>query len=332
MKVPFQVKAKGLFVPPGDFYIDAQQSVPVSIITHAHGDHARPGHGKYICTPLTAELLKYRLGKNNYQTVDFGKKFKLKNCWVSFHPAGHILGSAQVRIETEDSVCVISGDYKRHSDPTCEPFEVVKCDTFITESTFALPIYHWESSEVTAKKIYDWWQENRKHGFCSVLYGYVMGKAQRILGMLAALTDEPIYTHGAIYHLATIYEQSGIPLSKFSEISENKNSDFSKDLVLAPPLAKGSPWLKRFYPYKSAFASGWMQVRGMRKQRNVDRGFVLSDHADWTELLDTIHETGASKIFTTHGNASTLALYLKEQGKKAFPLHGMEDIKEGEGD
>jgi putative mRNA 3-end processing factor len=306
--------------------------VPVCLVTHGHSDHAREGHRLYISATDSLEILKHRLGTQcNFQTTDYNQKFKMKNCWVSFHPAGHILGSSQIRIETEKCVCVISGDYKRSLDPTCAPFEVVPCDVFVTESTFALPIYHWEPSALTATKIYNWWQENRSHGMNSVLFCYALGKAQRIMSLLAQITDSPVYLHGAIYTFAKVYEKSGVPLGRFFAIEDKKGASFNGDLIIAPPQAGGSPWLRHFDPYKTAFASGWMQVRGIRKQRNVDCGFVLSDHADWSELLTTIKETQASTILTTHGNAHTLARYLQEQNIHALPLKGMEVMEEGEG-
>lgn len=329
MKIPLEVKTEGLYCPAGDFFIDAWKSVPVCIITHAHSDHARSGHGLYISTDYSEELLKYRLGSEcKIVSYPYRKKFKMKNCWVSLHPAGHILGSAQIRIEIGNQVCVISGDYKRGVDPTCEPFELQECDTFVTESTFALPIYRWEPGEVTVKRIYEWWQENRSRGFCSVVYCYALGKAQRIMSLLSTLTTEPIYLHGGILPLAEIYKSKNVPLGQFLPVHERT---FAGQLILAPPLAKGTPWNRKFYPYRTAYASGWMQVRGIRKQKNVDRGFILSDHADWPDLLKTIQETKASTIFTTHGNAGTLAHYLQDQKINAYPLHGTEILEEGEG-
>lgn len=331
MKIPLQVRTQGLYCTSGDFYIDAWDPVPLCLVTHAHSDHARSGHGRYIVPEKSLELLKYRLGSDqNFESFKYGEKFKLGKCWVSFHPAGHILGSAQIKIENKESICVISGDYKRAFDLTCDPFELQQCDTFVTESTFALPIYNWESSEVTAKHIYEWWQENREQRLCSVIYCYALGKAQRIMSMLASFTDRPIYLHGAIFFLAKIYAEKGISLIPFRPVSENTKESFAGELILAPPSAKGSRWLKRFYPYKTAFASGWMQVRGLRKQKNVDKAFVLSDHADWPDLLKTISETQASTILTTHGNAKILAQYLQEQNFHSFPLEGMEILDEGE--
>lgn len=289
------------------------------------------GHGRYIASDKSRELLQHRLGNQcSIQTYPYQQTFRLNDCVVSLHSAGHILGSSQIRIETDNSICVVSGDYKREKDPTCDPFELVKCETFVTESTFALPIYKWESSEVTVKKIFNWWMENRSRGFSSVLYCYALGKAQRVMSLLATLTDEPIYLHGAILPIAEIYVKSGIRLIPFLPVSSLKDSSFVGQLIIAPPLAYGTPWLKRFYPYKSAFASGWMQVRGVRKQRKVDQGFVLSDHVDWTDLLKTIKETEATNVLTTHGNASVLSKYLNEIGIHSASLKGTEIFDEEE--
>lgn len=329
MKLPIVVKKQGLYCPEGDFFIDAKLPVPLSLITHAHSDHVCFGHGLSIAAAPSLELLRHRLGsESKIQTHPYRQKFKLNNCWVSFHSAGHILGSAQIRIETNHEVCVISGDYKRQLDSTVEPFELVKCDIFVTESTFALPIYRFQAGDVIAKSIYEWWQENQERGICSLLYCYAMGKAQRVQSLLAKYTDQPIYVHGAIQGISDIYTKQGIALIPYLPVAENKDKTFAKELILAPPIAKGSLWQKKFYPYKTAFASGWMSVRGMRKQRNVDRGFALSDHADWDELLKTIRETEASTVLTTHGNTHVLAQYLQEQAVHAFSLKGLEEPEE----
>lgn len=326
--IPLKVRPKGLYCPPGDFYIDAWEPVNNCLVTHAHGDHAYPGHERYFSTDTSRDLIQHRLGSEiSITTYPYRQKFKIGSCWVSFHPAGHILGSAQIRIETETSVCVVSGDYKRARDVTCEPFEAVECNTFVTESTFALPIYKWEAPEMSAQKIYDWWQDNRAQGFNSILYCYAMGKAQRIMALLGALTTEPIYLHGAILPIADIYVHAGAKLMPYLPAMD-KAGPFAGDLILAPPLAKGSSWNHRFFPYKTAFASGWMQVRGMRKQRGVDRGFVISDHADWPALINTVNETRATTILTTHGQATALAWYLAEQNISAAPLKGLESTEE----
>lgn len=328
---PLEVRPEGLYCKPGDFYIDAWSPVRQCIVTHAHSDHARFGHQHYIATENTAAIVQKRLGPEcHIEKYPYDKKIKMKDCWVSLHPAGHILGSAQVRIETANKVCVISGDYKRTFDPSCEPFALQECDIFVTESTFGLPIYNWEKPDETIKKVYEWWQENSSQDLASVLFCYSLGKAQRLLSLLKDYTSKHVYVHGSILSLSDLYQEKGISLIKYLPVSENPSQNFKQDLILAPPSAKGSPWMKRFYPYRTALASGWMQVRGVRRRKNLDRGFVLSDHADWHELLMTVRETKASQVLTTHGNASTLARYLQEQNIKAFPLSGMEWLEEGE--
>lgn len=333
MKNPLEVRPEGLYCKPGNFYIDAWQPVKKCIITHGHSDHARFGHQQYFASENTAKIIKLRIGiEKSVQILPYDKKVKFNDCWVSLHPAGHILGSSQIKIETAQTECIISGDYKRAFDPSCEPFSLQECDIFVTESTFALPIYNWEDPVLTAKKIYVWWQENALKGHASILFCYALGKAQRILALLKKFTNKPIYVHGAIFPICNLYRDEGIQLMDHFLISENPSNNFSQELILAPPIAKGSPWMKRFFPYKTAMASGWMQVRGMRKRRNLDCGFPLSDHADWQELLTTIKETQASTILTTHGNAVTLATYLKERNIEAFSLSGMEWVEEGEGE
>lgn len=332
MKNPLEVRAEGLYCKPGNFYIDAWSPVKHCVVTHAHADHARFGHESYLATENTADIILQRYNQPfSIEKIPYGKKIKINECWISLHPAGHILGSAQIRIETKQCVCVISGDYKRVLDPTCEPFELLECDLFVSESTFGLPIYNWENSESIIDKIIDWWQENSQTGHASVLFCYSLGKAQRLLALLKAI-QTPIYVHGAILPLADLYKKKGILMADYLPISAKDKGDFSKELILAPPSAKGTPWMKRFFPYRTALASGWMQVRGTRKRKNLDRGFAFSDHADWPDLLKTIKETKASLVLTTHGNAATLARYLKEHNVNAHSLAGMEWLDEGEGD
>jgi putative mRNA 3-end processing factor len=327
-KLPLEVKSEGLYCKEGDFFIDAWKSVPISIITHAHGDHAYWGHKHYIVSSDSQEIIRHRLGNISLQALVYGEKIKIKNCWVSLHPAGHILGSSQVRIETKHSVTVISGDYKRALDKTCEPFEVIECDLFVTESTFGLPIYHWQENQIIARQIFDWWEENKANKHPSVLFCYSLGKAQRILSLLAPFTDQTVYLHGAIQPLAEIYAQKKIPMIPFEPVSsKEKGHSFHNDLILAPPSAAGSLWLKRFPHFRTGAASGWMQVRGTRKRKNMDSGFVLSDHADWDDLIKTVQETKASKILTTHGSTFVLAKYLKENfAIDARELKGLETI------
>ncbi|MBS0649178.1 MAG: ligase-associated DNA damage response exonuclease [Verrucomicrobia bacterium] len=331
-KIPLEVRTEGLYCTAGNFYIDAYQPVETCVVTHAHGDHAYRGHQRYIVTEDTADLLEYRLGKDlPFLRLPYNQPLKLDQCWISLHPAGHILGSAQVRIETKEGVFVVSGDYKRAHDSTCLPFEVIPCDLFITENTFGLPLFKWEDSEVTAEKIAAWWNSNKIFDRPSVLFCYALGKAQRILSLLKSHTNQPIYLHGAIQPLTEIYFRKGVPMAPFLPVSSKpKEESFSKDLILAPPSAAGTPWLKRFPHFRTAAASGWMQVRGTRKRKGMDAGFVLSDHADWGSLLETIEATGAKTVLMTHGYSTPLSRYLREkQGIEAYELRGLE-IRESE--
>ncbi len=313
---------KGLYCPAGDFYVDPWRPVERAVITHAHGDHAYSGHQAYFCTRLSSPIIQQRLGKlERLKALEYGEPIEFGPVRVSLHPAGHILGSAQVRIESKDGVWVVSGDYKRTFDPSCNPFEVVPCDTLITETTFGLPIYKWQPGEKVAQDILAWWETNRLAGKACVLFCYALGKAQRILAELAKLTDRPVYLHGAIASLIPPYEAAGIRMLPTIPVSEmDKNHSYAGELILAPPSAFKSPWLRRFDPYETGFASGWMRVRGAKRRRGYDRGFVLSDHADWSELLQTIEETGAHRVYATHGNSDTLVRYLNERGLEASAL------------
>lgn len=333
MDIPFEARPEGLYFKEGDFFIDANAPVPICLVTHAHGDHARYGHQRYVATPETVSILRYRLGPHIPATgVPYGEIFQLGKAWVSFHPAGHIYGSAQIRIETPKGVYVVSGDYKRAPDGTCLPFEIIECDLFVTESTFALPIYHWEDNQRLGEEIFNWWRENQAEKHPSLLFCYALGKAQRILSLLNEWTEEKVYLHGAIYPISKIYEQQGIKMSPFEAVSNaEKGHSFAEDLILAPPSAAGSPWLKRFPSFRTASASGWMQVRGMRRRSGLDRGFVLSDHADWDDLLKTIDATKAKVVLTAHGSSDVLARYLREmRGLEAWELKGLESTEEGE--
>lgn len=324
------VLQEGLYCEPGGFFIDPWRSVDVALITHAHSDHARSGSSQYFATQISAGILKKRLGESvKLQGVEYGEKIKLGDTWVSFHPAGHVLGSAQIRVEYKDEVWVISGDYKRCADPTCAPFEVVPCNTFITEATFGLPIYKWDSGEETCRKIYDWWQADLERP--SLLFCYAFGKAQRILGELRQFTDKPVYVHGAIHALTEIYREVGVEMVQTIPASEMPRShQFNGDLVLAPPSAHRSSWMKRFRQPQTAFASGWMAVRGARRRRGYERGFVLSDHADWQGLVNTVLQTEAETVYVTHGQSEILSRYLSEvHGLNALPL---KTLFEGEGD
>ncbi|MDQ3418667.1 MAG: ligase-associated DNA damage response exonuclease [Acidobacteriota bacterium] len=314
--------ALGLYCPEGDFFIDPWQAVPRALITHAHGDHARPGSAAYLCTPGTAALLRRRLGADTaIETISQGERIRLGSADVSFHPAGHVLGSAQIRIEGATGVWVAAGDYKRAADPTCDPFEPLRCDTFITESTFGLPIYRWDDTAAIMRDIVQWWEANRQAEKASVIFCYTLGKAQRLLAELARLTDRTVFVHGMMLGMIDAYREAGVALPEVKPVIEKterparaKQTSFAGELVLAPLSARGTPWMRRLGTISDAFASGLMRVRGVRRQRAYDRGFVISDHADWPDLLRTITETGASRVLATHGYAEPLARHLQSQG------------------
>jgi putative mRNA 3-end processing factor len=306
----------GLFCEAGGFYIDPWGPVDRALITHAHGDHARPGSRAYLCAEPCRALLHRRFGSDLVvESLPYGEALTIGGVRVSFHPAGHILGSAQIRIEGPDDVWVVAGDYKRADDPTCAPFEPLPCDTFVTESTFGLPIYRWDPTAAVIAEILDWWDQNRADGRTSVLFCYSIGKVQRILAELATVTDTPAFVHGMMLPMIEAYREAGISLLPVSSATEQpRGRKFAGELVLAPLSARGTPWMRRMGDHSDAFASGLMRVRGVRRQRAFDRGFVLSDHADWPALLGTISETGASRVLVTHGHAEPLARHLRDAG------------------
>jgi putative mRNA 3-end processing factor len=313
--------SSGLWCPAGGFHIDPWAPVDRAVITHAHGDHARPGSAAYLCATPCAGLLRRRLGGDvRIDTIDYGRPLTLGDVRVSFHPAGHVLGSAQIRIESSGGVAVVAGDYKRAGDSTCAPFEVVRCDTFITESTFGLPIYRWDATATVVDDIAAWWRANADAGRTSVMFCYTIGKAQRLLAELMRVTDRAIYVHGMMLGMIEAYREAGVSMLPVTPVIERSGrgksaaSSFAGELVLAPLPARGTPWMRRLGDISDAFASGLMRVRGVRRQRGFDRGFVLSDHADWPALLQTIEETGASRVLATHGHAEPLARYLSERG------------------
>ncbi len=316
-----QLRSEGLYCPAGDFHIDPWAPVPRAVITHGHGDHARVGMGQYHTTREGLPILQWRLQEQEYQIHDYGQPFRLGNARVSLHPAGHVLGSAQVRIEVDGEIWVISGDYKRQPDPTCEPFEVVPCDTFITESTFGLPIYRWPDTGDVARDIVDWREHCAARGQAAILYCYALGKAQRVLAELMAHTDKPALLHGGIASGVDVYRRAGIPMLATQLVSvAARGGDYAGELILAPPSAAGSAWLRRFRNAQHGFASGWMRVRGNRRRRNMDRGFVISDHADWPGLMQTIRQTEARRIIVTHGDTHALVQALNEEGISAEAL------------
>jgi putative mRNA 3-end processing factor len=312
----------GLYCPPGGFHIDPWEPVARAVVTHAHADHARWGCEKYLGADPGRHLLRTRLGEAaDVTTVPHGAPVELNGVRVSFHPAGHVLGSAQVRVEHKGEVWVVTGDYKLDPDPTCLPFEPVRCHTLITESTFGLPIYRWDHPDVLFADVSAWWRANRAAGKCSIVYAYSLGKAQRVMAGVDADIG-PIYTHGAVEKVTRAYRASGVELPPTIPASEvaaarGKPKPRPGSLVIAPPSAAGSPWARKFEPASEAVASGWARVRGARRRKAVDRGFVLSDHADWPGLLGAVRESGAARVLATHGFASVLARHLREQGLDA---------------
>jgi putative mRNA 3-end processing factor len=311
----------GLFCAAGGFYVDPWRPVERAVITHAHGDHASFGHRHYLVARPGEHITRRRVGQDaSMQTLEYGEPVTLGGVNVSFHPAGHVLGSAQVRIECRGEVWVVSGDYKLQPDSTCAAFEPVPCDTFITESTFGLPIYRWRDPPELFADVNRWWNENRAAGRASVVYAYALGKAQRVIANVDAAIG-PIYTHGAVEVLNEAYRATHVPLPPTRRVSEMpRGHDFRGALIVAPPSAQSTPWLRRLGDYADAFASGWMQIRGVRRRRAVDRGFALSDHADWPGLLQAISATGAQRVFVTHGYSDPLVRWLCERGLDAQTL------------
>jgi putative mRNA 3-end processing factor len=317
------LRPQGLYCPPGDFYIDPWRPVDRAVITHAHGDHARVGHRHYLAAAPGAGVLRARLGDIALDTLAYGESIEHHGVRLSFHPAGHVLGSAQVRLEHAGRVWVASGDYKfmqstdDEVDPTCAPFEPVRCDVFITESTFGLPIYRWQPQRAIFADVDAWWRANAEAGRASVLFCYAFGKAQRVLAGVDASIG-PIFCHGAVEPLNRAYREAGVSLPPTTLVSEvEERALFRGGLVLAPPSAAGSAWMKRFGDYSDAFASGWMQLRGARRRRALDRGFVLSDHADWPGLQAAIAATGAGRVIVTHGQVPVMVRWLCETGLDA---------------
>ncbi len=312
-------RPEGLYCPPGDFYIDPWRPVERAVITHAHGDHARTGNARYLAAAPGEGILRSRLGQDiNLQTLAYGERLNHHGVTLSFHPAGHVLGSAQVRLEYEGEVWVASGDYKVEADGTCTPFEPVPCHTFITESTFGLPIYRWPPQSDIFAGINAWWRANAAAGRASVLFAYSFGKAQRILHGIDPSIG-PILVHGAVEPLNQVYRAGGVRIPETLYAGDIAKNDplLRQALIIAPPSASGSTWMRRFGEYSDAFASGWMLLRGTRRRRGVDRGFVLSDHADWPGLLWAIEQTGAERVMVTHGQVNVLVRHLREQGLDA---------------
>jgi putative mRNA 3-end processing factor len=313
---------KGLYCQAGDFFIDPSGPVTTAVITHAHSDHARRGSQRYYCAFSGLGLLKARVGKNILaHGIPYGDEFYLGPVKVSFHPAGHILGSAQVRLEHLGEVWVVSGDYKREADPSCEPFEVVSCDVFITEATFGTPKYIWNRKKDLAEEVWQWWQSNAVKDIHSVLFAYSLGKTQRILGLLEPYAKKKVLCHRASAEINSCYEAQGIKLAPYLCIDDEVESIGRGELFVVPSSFMKSPQAKLLGDrFETAFASGWM-VEGPSEysQGGPDKGFVISDHADWTDLVETVKQSQAKRVFVQHRGHGALVKHLQSLGFHAFP-------------
>ncbi|UAB86355.1 ligase-associated DNA damage response exonuclease [Zunongwangia sp. SCSIO 43204] len=307
---------KGIYCAQADVYLDPWRPVDKAIISHGHADHSRWGHKKYITHHSNIPIIKHRFGEINVSGKDWNETFSINNVKFSFHPAGHIIGSAQIRVEYKGEVWVFTGDYKTEDDGVAKPYEPVKCHTFITECTFGLPAFKWQPQEEVFAEINNWWQQNQSEGRTSVIFGYSLGKAQRLLKYLDTSIGK-IYTHGAIENMTEVLRPQ-LEMPETTRITRDvKKEEIKGNIVVAPPSAHGTPWIKKMVPYVTASASGWMTFRGARRRRAIDRGFVLSDHCDWQGLLSSIKETGAEKVICTHGYTDIFSKYLREIGYDA---------------
>lgn len=312
-----QLTEAGLYCPRGDFYIDPIKTVPRAVITHGHADHARPGMGAYLCHEDTVTILRHRFaGRGTFDGIPYGEVRTMHGVQVSLHPAGHVLGSAQVRLEVDGHVWVVSGDYKRQPDPLTPLFEPLRCNVFITESTFGLPIYQWPSVDVVMDDVHAWWRRNIEHGVVSILQAYPLGKAQRLLFLLDASIG-PIYLHASVADLYMALVAGGVSLPDVNILtSATPREAVRQAMIITPGIADTSA----FEPVSQAFASGWMAVRAMRQRTPGGMGFVMSDHTDWPGLMQTIEETEAETIYVTHGYEDDVVAFLHDSGRDAHPL------------
>lgn len=317
MKTPLlQFTEKGIYCAAADVYLDPWRPVDKALITHGHSDHSRWGHKQYITQNDNVPIIKHRLGDIQVSGVRFRESILINGVKFSFHPAGHIVGSSQIRVEHNGEVWVFTGDYKTENDGISTPYETVKCHTFITECTFGLPAFKWTPQAEVMNNINTWWAENKALGQTSVLFGYSLGKAQRLLKHLDTSIGK-IYTHGAIKKMTEVVRQI-VDLPPTELITrDTKKEDIKGNIVLAPPSTHGSTWLRKMSPFVTGSASGWMAFRGARRRRAIDKGFVLSDHCDWPALLESIEATGAEKVICTHGYTDIFSKYLRTLGYDA---------------
>ncbi|MCH6201094.1 ligase-associated DNA damage response exonuclease [Aquiflexum sp. LQ15W] len=316
-----ELTPSGLYCPKADIFIDPWRPVDKAVITHAHSDHARWGMKHYLSHHHSREVMKLRLGQEiSLETLEYGEKLEVNGVMLSLHPAGHIPGSAQVRLEYKGKTVVISGDYKTEDDGLSQVFEPVKCHEFVSECTFGMPVYKWQSQKEIFSDINAWWKQNSVDGRNSVLFAYSLGKAQRIINHLDLSIGE-VFAHGAIWNTNQALIANGINVTDIPKVTaEISKSRFKGAMIIAPPSAMGSPWMKQFSPYQTGICSGWMQVRGARRRRAADVGFVLSDHADWEGLITSIKATEAEKVYLTHGSTAVFGRYLEEVEK----IHAVE--------
>jgi putative mRNA 3-end processing factor len=311
----------GIYCAQGSFYIDPWKPVDDAVITHAHSDHAYPGHKHYLAHHFSKEVLLYRLGEINLQTLGYGEKVTKNGVEISLHPAGHVIGSAQIRLEYQGQIWVVSGDYKVEDDGISTPFEPIKCHHFISECTFGMPVYKWKPQTEVFDDMNNWWQNNRNNDLATIVVGYSLGKSQRILQNLD-LTVGNVYTHGVIENTNEALRRNGIRLNPTTRITpETSKEEARKGIILAPPSSVGSPWMRKFQPYRFGYCSGWMAIRGAKRRRAADRGFVLSDHADWGGLISAIDATGCECVYLTHGYTASFTRYLNEIGFNASEVH-----------
>jgi putative mRNA 3-end processing factor len=321
----------GIYCAAADVYLDPWRKVDKAIISHGHADHSRWGNKKYITHHNNVPIMKHRLGEIDVEGKSYGEPFTINNVKFSFHPAGHVIGSSQIRVEHKGEVWVFTGDYKDEADGVSTPYEPVKCHSFITECTFGLPAFKWKPQAEVMNDINQWWAENQAEGRTSVLFGYSLGKAQRLLKHLN-LEIGKIYTHGAIENMTEVLRD----MVNFPETTrvtrETTKKELNGNLVLAPPSAHGGTWIRKMVPYVTASASGWMTFRGARRRRAIDKGFVMSDHCDWDGLLNSIKATGCEKVICTHGYTDIFSKYLREIGYDARTEATQYDGETGDSD
>jgi putative mRNA 3-end processing factor len=313
--------SSGIYCPRADVFIDPWKPVSRAVITHAHADHARPGNRRYLAHHLSGSILKMRLGSIQLETIDYNQPVNIHGVNISLHPAGHIIGSSQIRLEYKGKICVVTGDFKLEDDKISTPFEPVAAHTLITESTFGLPIYRWKDQDLVFAEINDWWKKNQEKGKTSILCGYALGKAQRLLRHLNQ-DHGHIFVHGAVHKVNHAIDDTTFDFRLFPKADEGtRKKDFEGAMIITPSSVLNTPWMNKFQPYHTAIASGWMAIRGARRRRSVDRGFVLSDHADWNGLNRAVKDTGAERIYVTHGYSFEFSNWLSEKGYSAEQIN-----------